>query len=102
MTPGWWQAALTKPGRASTARWCGSGERDGKEYARNRRLRLSSVERLKSGGYGLGAVRTCLFGRGTHGSAFDGWPGDHGEVLRVAVVMPQGPSRAPPSSSESQ
>ena len=31
-------AALTKPGRASTARWCGSGERDGEEYARNRRL----------------------------------------------------------------
>jgi hypothetical protein len=30
-------AALTKPGRVSTARWCGSGERDGEEYARNRR-----------------------------------------------------------------
>jgi hypothetical protein len=25
-------AALTKPGRVSTARWCGSGERDGEEY----------------------------------------------------------------------
>jgi len=34
-----WQAALTKPGRASTARWPGPGERDGK-HARNRRLRL--------------------------------------------------------------
>jgi len=31
-------AALTKPGRASTARWRGSGERGGKEYARNRRF----------------------------------------------------------------
>ena len=30
-------AALTKPGRASTARWCGFGERGGKEYARNQR-----------------------------------------------------------------
>jgi hypothetical protein len=39
-----------KPGRASTARWRGSGKRNGKEYARNRRLRLSSVDRLKSGG----------------------------------------------------
>src|SRR6266567_2593997 len=29
-------AALTKPGRASTARWSGSGKRDGEEYARNR------------------------------------------------------------------
>ena len=31
-------AALTKPGRPSTARWGGSGERGGKEYARNRRF----------------------------------------------------------------
>jgi len=30
--PGWVGAALTKPGRVSTARWCGSGERDEKEY----------------------------------------------------------------------
>jgi len=30
-------AALTKPGRASTARWCGFGERDEEEYARNQR-----------------------------------------------------------------
>jgi hypothetical protein len=31
-------AALTKPGRASTARWSGSGKRDGEEYVRNRRV----------------------------------------------------------------
>jgi hypothetical protein len=31
-------AALTKPGRARTARWYGSGKRDGEEYARNRRV----------------------------------------------------------------
>jgi hypothetical protein len=30
-------AALTKPGRPSTARWGGSGECGGKEYERNRR-----------------------------------------------------------------
>ena len=36
-------AALTKPGRASTARWSGSGERDGKEYERNPRHYVSQV-----------------------------------------------------------
>src|SRR5205823_2023263 len=33
--PGRAGAAPTKPGRASTARWRGSGERGGEEYARN-------------------------------------------------------------------
>jgi hypothetical protein len=37
VVPGRVGAALTKPGRASTARWCGSGEHDAEEYARNRR-----------------------------------------------------------------
>jgi len=60
---GWWQAALTKPGRVSTVRWGGSGERDGEEYARNRRLRLLSGHRLEPGGSGPGAVRLCLFFR---------------------------------------
>jgi len=36
VVPGRAGAALTKPGRAGTARRCGSGERDGEEYARNR------------------------------------------------------------------
>jgi hypothetical protein len=35
--PGRVGAALTKPRPASTARWCGFGERDEKEYARNQR-----------------------------------------------------------------
>jgi hypothetical protein len=39
--PGRVGAALTKPGRASTARWCGSGERGGEEYARNQRHYVS-------------------------------------------------------------
>ena len=34
--PGRVGAAPTKPGCVSTARWRGSGERDGEEYARNR------------------------------------------------------------------
>jgi len=36
VVPGRAGAALAKPGRFSTVRWAGSGERDGKEYARNR------------------------------------------------------------------
>ena len=36
-------AALTKPGRISTARWFGFGERDGKEYARNPRYYVSQI-----------------------------------------------------------
>jgi hypothetical protein len=39
--PGRVGAALTKPGRVSTARWCGSGERGGEEYARNQRYYVS-------------------------------------------------------------
>lgn len=35
VNPGRWHAALTKPGGASTARWRGPGERNGREYARN-------------------------------------------------------------------
>src|SRR4051812_42802422 len=36
--PEWVGAAPTTPGRVSTARWCGSGKRDEKEYARNQRF----------------------------------------------------------------
>ena len=38
VTPGRVGAALTTPGRSSTARWGGSGKRDEEEYARNRRF----------------------------------------------------------------
>ena len=34
-------AAPAKPGRASTARWCGSGEHGEEEYARNQRYYVS-------------------------------------------------------------
>ena len=34
-------AAPTKPGRVSTARWCGSGEHGEEEYARNQRYYVS-------------------------------------------------------------
>ena len=39
--PGRVGAAPTKPGRASTARWRGSGECGGEEYARNQRYYVS-------------------------------------------------------------
>jgi hypothetical protein len=39
--PGRAGAAPTKPGRVSTARWRGSGERDGEEYVRNQRYYVS-------------------------------------------------------------
>ncbi len=38
VTPERVRAALTKPGRASTVRWSGFGERDGEEHATNRRV----------------------------------------------------------------
>ncbi len=39
--PGRVGAAPTKPGRVSTARWRGSGERGGEEYVRNHRYYVS-------------------------------------------------------------
>jgi hypothetical protein len=57
--PGRVGAALTTPGRTRIARWCGFGKRDEKEYARNQCDYVPrKVNRLKSGGYGPGAVRT--------------------------------------------
>ena len=77
-------AALTKPGCARIARWCGFGERDGGECARTQRDYVPlKVSRLKSGGYGPGAVRTqSLIGLGTPGQACGCRPGGHGEVLQ--------------------
>jgi hypothetical protein len=65
---------------------------------------LRKVNRLESGGYGPGAVRTCP----AFGSAGNSWMGLWVSVREatvtccgVAVAMPQGQSWAPPSSSES-
>jgi len=50
--------ALPTPGRAGTARRCGFGKRDGKEYERNRRLKVpQKPNRPEPGGYGPGAVQ---------------------------------------------
>src|SRR5438034_5388979 len=103
MMPGMVGAALTKPGRVSTVRWGGSGERDGEEYARNRRLRLLSGHRLEPGGSGPGAVRLCLFFRA--GNFLVGLSAPAGEATVKCcgvAVEAAGHSRAPPSSRDRQ
>lgn len=46
-------AALTKPGRVSTAEWCGSGKRGTKVDVRNQWSKpLELMRRLELGGYG--------------------------------------------------
>ena len=103
--PGRAGAALTKPGCASTARWRGSGERDGEEYARNQRLRLLKAYRLQPGGYGPGAARTRSLHCGAGNSGAGLWMSAGEATVKgcgVAVAMPQGQSWAPTSTSESQ
>ena len=101
-------AALTKPGRASTARWFGFGERDGKEYARNPRYYVSQVstgfnladmgrERCATHRALIGAWREQLLG-GSERSRREVMVNVHG----VAMTMPQGQSGTPPPSSEYQ
>ena len=71
--PGWVGAALTKPGRARTARWCGSGERDGKEYERNPRYYVSQV----STGLNLADLgrERCTNHRGFFAGGTNSWAG---------------------------
>ena len=104
----WVGAALTKPGRASTARWCGSGERDGKEYERNQRFTSLKVS---TGLPNLADRAGC----GAHPHRWLYWLvgellGGSRAVRREAMVkvygvtmaMPQGQSWAPHPSSEQQ
>jgi len=79
-----WQAAPTKPRRVGTARRRGCGERGGKAYARNRRLRLSKTHRLEPGGSGPEVTRTCLphYGGGELPEMSAGLRGGRGDVLR--------------------
>jgi hypothetical protein len=79
-----WQAAPTKPWRVGTARRRGCGERGGKAYARNRRLRLSKTHRLEPGGSGPEATRTRLphHGGGELPGMSAGLRGGRGDVLR--------------------
>jgi hypothetical protein len=97
-------AAPTKPERASTARWGGSGERDAEVYARNQRLRPSMGYRLQPGGSGSGAVRTCPRWWVGNSRAGLNLPVREAtvKVRGVAVAMPQGPSWAPTATSDLQ
>jgi hypothetical protein len=97
------EAALTTTGRASTARWSGSGKQDGKAYVRNQRLNApQETQRLEPGG------------SGPHSSAYShrvvratSWPGDVAyreatvKVCGVAVAKLQGHSWAPTPSKGS-
>jgi hypothetical protein len=88
-------AALTKPGRVRIARCRGFGERDEEEYARNQRYYVPrKVNQLKSGGYGLGAVRTrsgVLAGAGNSRAVMrmSSWEATV-KCCGVVVAMPQG------------
>ena len=103
----WVGAALTKPGRARTARWCGSGERDGKEYERNPRYYVLKYLPAQSGGSGPGAVHNPPSG---HLAGWEQLLGGYGCARREAMVKvhgvtmarPQGQSGAPHPSSEQQ
>jgi hypothetical protein len=85
----WVGAALTKPGRVSTARWCGSGERDGKEYGQE--PASTSLKGLPAPNLAdMGRVRCAILPvvfwlvGVTPGWSCGCLPGGHGEVLRVS------------------
>jgi hypothetical protein len=60
-TPGRMGAALTKPGRARTVEWLGSGKRAGEVYVRNHCCKTpQEVHQLKLDGYGLGCGADLL------------------------------------------
>jgi hypothetical protein len=93
--PGRVGAALTTPGRARIARWCGFGKCDEEEYARNQRYHVPrKVNRLKPGGYGPGAVRTRADDRvGAGNSWADVRMSSREATVKccgVAVATPQG------------
>ena len=98
------EAALTTTGRASTARWPGSGKQDGKAYVRNQRLNApQETLQLASGGSGLvsSAHPLGVVGWGTP------WLGDVAgreatvKACGVVVAMLQGHSWAPTPSNGS-
>ena len=98
-TPAKAEAALITTGRASTVRWCGSGKRDGKVYARNQRRKApqakTSSSNLTDRGWVATRTRLASAGRGTL------WPvnvaGREATVkdCGVAVARLQGHSWAP-------
>ena len=103
--PGRAGAAPTKPGRGSTARWRGSGERDEEEYARNQRYTSlkglpAQIWRIRAGS-GAHPFPRCGGGE-LLGGLMDVCREATVKCCGVAVARPQGQSWAPPSSSGSQ
>ena len=99
------EAALTTTGRASTARWSGSGERDGKAYVRNQRLNASQEQTTSSNLADLGWVaartRTATVG-GTPWSVDVAGREATVKACGVAVARLQGHSWAPTPSNGSR
>jgi hypothetical protein len=98
------EAAPTTTGRASTARWPGSGKQDGKAYVRNQRLNApKESHRLESGGSGPGSS-AYLHGN-VRGTPWSGDVADQEATVNdcgVVVAMLQGHSWAPTPSSGSR
>jgi hypothetical protein len=102
------EAALTTPGRASTARWPGSGKRDGKAYVRNQWLNApQESHQLQPGGSGLDCsahpigMAKSVAGRGTPGPVDVAGREATVKACGVAVAMMQGHSWAPTPSNGS-
>jgi hypothetical protein len=100
------EAALTTTGRASTARWSGSGKRDGKAHVRNQRLNApQESQRLEPGGSGPRSSAHPHDGQVEWGTP---WLGDVAgreatvNGCGVAVAMLQGHSWAPIPSKGSR
>src|SRR3954468_18281196 len=97
------EAALTTTGRASTARWSGSGKRDGKVYVRNQRLNApQETQQLEPGGCGLQRNAHPHGGdavRGTPGSGHVTGREAAPNACGVGAAMLQGHSWAPTPSN---
>jgi hypothetical protein len=98
---GGWTAALTTTGRASTARWSGSGKQDGEAYVRNQRLNApQETHQLEPGGSGLESSAHPPW-RGTPGLDYVAGREATVKVCGVAVARLQGHSWAPiPSNGQ--
>ena len=98
------QAAPTTTGRASTARWLGSGKRDGKVYVRNQRQNAPQEQTTSSNLADVGwvAARTRKDGGELPGWLMTSAQEATSKDCGVGVARPQGQSWAPNSSIGSE
>jgi hypothetical protein len=96
------QAAPTKPGRVSTARWCGSGKQDGEVYERNRWLKPPKVPSARTWRIwaGSGACSPCAMAGNSRVVVFQTIREATVKCCGVAVAMPRGYSRVPTPTSD--